>query len=126
MIKIDLIELNIYNIFNTEQREPFDYKGRNTNKKNRPPFIHERVFHNVDVIIYMKEAGGKILSSEDNRQFAPKEAVFLKCDTYFLNIIKDTNNKPVEVIAIHLRSFLCLYFCLNKQAVKYLAFNLYY
>ena len=67
-----------------------------------PPFKHERVFQNEGCFLYVKGAQTKIISSEDSFPIASKEAVLLKCNTYFMDIIRESENQQVEVIAIHL------------------------
>lgn len=85
-------------------RQTFEYNNRIIIEKVilQPPYRHEGVFQNEGCFLYLKKTGAKLLSSEDKLQLAPKEAVLLKCDTYFLDIIKESDNDTVEVIAIHL------------------------
>ncbi len=85
-------------------RQVFKYKGKVLIEKVvvKPPFKHEGVFQNEGCFLYMKGTGAKVLSSEDNLQMADREAVLLKCDTYFIDFIKKSDNQEVEVIAIHL------------------------
>jgi len=85
-------------------RQSFRYQNKVLIEKAiiKPPFKLERVFQNEGCFVYMKEREAKFLSSEDSLRVAAKEAVLLKCDTYFIDFIKESDHKTVEVIAIHL------------------------
>ena len=88
------------------KKDSFHYKGKVLIEKAyiKPPYRHGRVFQNEGCFIHLKNATGKLMSSEDSFDFKPnpKEAILLKCDTYFLDFIKSTSDKEVELIAIHL------------------------
>jgi len=85
-------------------RQTFEYQHKTIIEKVtfKTPFKHEGIFQNEGCFVYFKEAGAKLLSSEDNMELKNKEAVLLKCGTYFLDILKDTEKDKVEVIAVHL------------------------
>ena len=85
-------------------RQKFQYQNKTLIEKAtvQPPYRHERIFQNEGCFLYVKGTGAKIMSSQENLQFAPKEAVLLKCDTYFVDIIKNANHQTIEVFAIHL------------------------
>ncbi|WP_109831512.1 helix-turn-helix domain-containing protein [Reichenbachiella versicolor] len=88
------------------KKESFQYKDKVLIEKAyiKPPYKHGRVFQNEGCFIHLKGATGKLMSSEDSFDFTPnlKEAILLKCDTYFLDFVKSTSEEAVEVIAIHL------------------------
>ncbi len=85
-------------------RQTFEYQDKTIIEKVtfKPPFKHEGVFHNEGCFLYFKDSGTKLLSSEDHLEGKSKEAVLLKCGTYFLDILKNTGKDKVEVIAVHL------------------------
>ncbi|ANQ49869.1 helix-turn-helix transcriptional regulator [Flammeovirga sp. MY04] len=82
----------------------FEYNGRTLIEKAiiKVPFTKERVFQNEGCFIYMKDASIKLHSPQDNLEVKKKEAVLLKCDTYFLEFLGEQNQGTVEVIAVHL------------------------
>ncbi|WP_417602819.1 helix-turn-helix transcriptional regulator [Owenweeksia hongkongensis] len=88
------------------KNQSFTYKEKVIIEKVvlKPPYRHGRVFHNEGCFMYLKGAQGKMMSSEDSYNFKeePKEALLLKCDTYFLDFVKSASNEEVEIIAIHL------------------------
>ncbi|MEP0365540.1 MAG: AraC family transcriptional regulator [Cyclobacteriaceae bacterium] len=88
------------------KKESFQYKDKVVIEKAfiKPPYKHGRVFQNEGCFIHLKGAEGKVMSSQDSFAFKPepKEAILLKCDTYFLDFVKSTANEEVELIAVHL------------------------
>lgn len=85
-------------------RQVFKYKKQILLKKVviKPPFREEKFFHNEGCFVYMKEYGSILHSSEDTLKLAPKEAVLLKCDNYFMDFVQEFDNQTIEIIAIHL------------------------
>ena len=85
-------------------RNTFDYQGQVLIEKMkiRAPFRYEVIFQNTGCFIYFKQRGPKLLSSEVKTQIKSKEAVLLKCGSHFLDLLRDTEDDQVEVIAIHL------------------------
>ncbi len=67
-----------------------------------PPFKHGSIFQNEGCFLYLKEATARLLSARQIVDLAPREAVLLKCDTYFMDFIKRSDDQTMEVIAIHL------------------------
>ena len=63
----------------------------------RPPYKHERIFQDEGCFLYVKGTGVKLMSSQDNLHLdtASKEAVLLKCDTYFVEFIKEDSSQIV-------------------------------
>lgn len=88
------------------KKQSFEYQNKVLIEKAilEAPYRHEGVFQNQGCFLYIKGAEGKVLSSHDNFEFdkESKEAVLLKCDTYFLDFIKSTQNNKIELIAVHL------------------------
>lgn len=68
----------------------------------KSPYKHEGIFQNEGCFLYIKGEGSKLLSSEDKIYVNSKEAVLLKCGTYFLDFLKDTEDDKLEVITFHL------------------------
>ncbi len=85
-------------------RSTFEYQGQVLIEKMkiRTPFRYEAIFQNTGCFIYFKQRGPKLLSSEENAQLKSNEAVLLKCGSHFLDLLKETDDDQVEVIAIHL------------------------
>ncbi len=86
-----------------EDRIVFSYKGKQLIEKIviRPPFLYSAIFHNEGCFIYVKGSETKLLSSEVNLNLKDREAVLLKCGTYFADWMKEAT-QPMTVIAIHL------------------------
>ncbi|WP_109831442.1 helix-turn-helix domain-containing protein [Reichenbachiella versicolor] len=86
-----------------ENRIAFRYKGKELIEKLiiRPPFSYSAIFHNEGCFIYVKGAKTKLLSSEVNLDLKDKEAVLLKCGSYFADWMKKAT-QPVTVIVVHL------------------------
>ncbi|MBD0403932.1 AraC family transcriptional regulator [Flammeovirga sp. EKP202] len=83
----------------------FNYQGRPLIEKNifKVPYTKERVFQNEGCFLYMKDAHIKLHSPQDNLEVKKKEAILLRCDTYFLEFLhKQKEQESVEVIAVHL------------------------
>lgn len=99
-------------------KQIFKYQNKTLIEKAivRPPYKHERIFQEEGCFMYVKGAGIKLMSSQDNLHLnsAPQEAVLLKCDTYFVDFIKETNNQLVEVFAIHLYADILKKFYINE------------
>ncbi|WP_299763830.1 AraC family transcriptional regulator [uncultured Dokdonia sp.] len=70
--------------------------------KVKTPFKYEGVFQDSGCFIYFKDNAPKLLSSEDNAQIKPQEAVLLKCGTHFLDLLQQKDNETIEVIIVHL------------------------
>ncbi|MCP9235236.1 helix-turn-helix domain-containing protein [Lewinella sp. JB7] len=85
-------------------RQTFRYDNKTIIEKAviRPPFKHERIAQDEGCFLYMKEATARLLSATEIVALEPREAVLLKCDTYFLDFIQRSDEQTVEVIAIHL------------------------
>ena len=86
------------------KRQSFKYKNKNLIEKAivKPPFKHERIFHNEGCFLYIKNSDYKVQSSQENIKSESKEAVLFQCDTYFIEIFKNKKEEEVEVIAFHL------------------------
>ena len=88
------------------KKQSFQYQNRTLIEKVlvSPPYKHERVFQNEGCFLYLKGAEGTLMSTHDKFKFdnGSKEAVLLKCDTYYLDFIKSSRDNQVELIAIHL------------------------
>ncbi|NME70464.1 helix-turn-helix domain-containing protein [Flammeovirga aprica] len=83
----------------------FNYQGRPLIEKNtfKVPYTKERIFQNEGCFLYMKDAHIKLRSPQDNVEVKKKEAILLRCDTYFLEFLHNQKDKEsVEVIAVHL------------------------
>lgn len=85
-------------------RLTFEYQGKILIEKIevKTPFKYEGVFQNSGCFIYFKDKAPKLLSSEDNTQIQPQEAVLLKCGTHFLDLLQQKNDETIEVIIVHL------------------------
>ena len=66
------------------------------------PYRYEGVFQNKGCFLYIKGDGSKLLSADDNIQVKSREAVLLKCGTYFMDMVKNVDDEKLEVIAFHL------------------------
>jgi len=85
-------------------RSTFDYQGQVLIEKMRirAPFLYEAIFQNTGCFIYFKQRGPQVISSATRAQMKGNEAVLLKCGNHFLDLLRDTDDDQVEVIAIHL------------------------
>ncbi len=85
-------------------RANFNYQGQVLIEKMKikAPFRYEAIFQNSGCFIYFKQRGPKLFSSEENAQLKSNEAVLLKCGNHFIDLLRETNDDEVEVIAIHL------------------------
>ena len=85
-------------------RSTFKYQGQVLIEKMKilAPFRYEAIFQNSGCFIYFKERGSKLLSSEVNAQLKSNEAVLLKCGNHFVDLLRETDDDQVEIIAIHL------------------------
>lgn len=85
-------------------RQTFSYRDKTIIEKAifSRPFVHEGVFQNEGCFLYIKGEGAKLLSSDDKISVNKKEAVLLKCGTYFLDMVKNSEDETMEVIAFHL------------------------
>lgn len=85
-------------------RQSFDYHNKALIEKVTfgSPYKHEGVFQNAGCFLYIKEEGAKIFSSDINYKPKTKEAVLLKCGTYFIDLVKKKKEEKFEVIAFHL------------------------
>ncbi len=70
--------------------------------KFKAPLKYHGDFQNRGCFIYFKERAPKLLSAEKNIQLKGQEAVLLKCGSHFLDILKQTDDKEIEVIIVHL------------------------
>ena len=68
----------------------------------KPPFRYEAIFQNEGCFIYVTGNNSKVLSSEENLTIHSQEAVLLKCGTYFIDWLKNSENSTIKVVAIHL------------------------
>ena len=86
-----------------KDRQVFKYRGKDLIEKItiQPPFHYDTIFHNEGCFIYVKGASTKLLSSEVNLELQDREAVLLKCGSYFADWIKESANE-VMVVAVHL------------------------
>ncbi|NLR91516.1 helix-turn-helix transcriptional regulator [Flammeovirga agarivorans] len=82
----------------------FEYDGKPLIEKIQieVPFTKERVFQDEGCFLYMKDADITLHSANEKMDIKKKEAVLLKCDTYFLEFLGKQNSGNVEVIAVHL------------------------
>jgi len=85
-------------------RKTFEYRNKVIIEKAifSTPFRHEGVFQNEGCFLYIKGEGSKMLSNDNNITVRKKEAVLLKCGTYFLDMVKNSDDDKMEVIAFHL------------------------
>lgn len=84
--------------------QQFKYKNKVIIEKVifKPPYRHKNVFQNEGCFLYMKGSGATIYSSRENMKLDKRDAVLLKCDTYFMDLIEQANDEVFEVIAVHL------------------------
>lgn len=85
-------------------RQSFSYRDRKIIEKATfsRPFRHEGVFQNEGCFLYVKGEGSTIFSADDNLEIKKREAVLLKCGTYFLDMMENSEEDKLEVIAVHL------------------------
>ncbi len=62
----------------------------------------QALFQNQGCFMYFKDGGFNYLSSEGDSPIKSKEAVLLRCGSYFLDMMQNVELEKVEVIAIHL------------------------
>ncbi len=86
------------------KRETLQYKGQVLIEKVniQPPFRHRVIFQQEGCFIYVNGAVSKFHSQEEQLSVASKEAVLLKCGPYFVDWLRQINEKPIEVFAVHL------------------------
>ncbi|MGD1847130.1 MAG: helix-turn-helix domain-containing protein [Salibacteraceae bacterium] len=98
-----------------EDRIVFDYKDKQLIEKIviRPPFSYNAIFHDEGCFIYVKGAKTKLMSSEVSLELKDREAVLLKCGTYFADWMKEAT-QPVTIIAIHLYPDLLRHLYMNE------------
>lgn len=86
------------------KREKFEYQKEILIERViiKPPYKYEAIFQNEGCFIYVKGAGSKFLSSENNLTIKENQAVLLNCGTYFVEWLEKSNNNTIEVIAFHL------------------------
>jgi len=68
------------------------------------PFRYEASFQNEGCFLFMKDMNSNIISISDSKTIHHKNAVLLKCGTYFVDWVNNNIAKQVEVIAFHLPS----------------------
>lgn len=87
-------------------KQVFEYNNKVVIEKAliQPPHTQETVFQNGGCFLYMKNTDAEVFSSKDHLKISQKEAVLLKCDTYFIDFIQRSkdNSQAIELIAIHL------------------------
>lgn len=85
-------------------RQVFEYQGRRLLEKVRikTPFKYEALFEEEGCFLFFKESGSTIFSSETRFQLKEREAILLRCGTYFLEFLDQVNNGEIEVVAVHL------------------------
>ncbi len=85
-------------------RVTFEYRNRTLVEKVTisPPFRLVKVFQNEGCFIYVKGANTKLHSQTDKTNIQSKEAVLLRCGTYFVDWLKNTKGETVEAFAFHL------------------------
>ncbi|WP_375560361.1 helix-turn-helix domain-containing protein [Bernardetia sp. OM2101] len=86
-----------------KDRQVFQYQNKNLIERVIicPPFRYEAIFQNEGCFIYLKSKDTKLISSDVNLTLENKDAVLLKCGTYFVDWLKKTDSM-VEVLAVHL------------------------
>lgn len=85
--------------------QTFEYQGRVLISRARikAPYRMEAFFEDQGCFLYFKGPGFKLLSAD--KQDAPvngKEAVLLRCGTYFFDLLSSIESESVEVFAVHL------------------------
>ncbi|WP_068472004.1 helix-turn-helix domain-containing protein [Saccharicrinis aurantiacus] len=83
----------------------FEYKGRELISRVTvtAPFRKEGIFENEGCFLYFKEAGFKMQSSTlKDMPIKSKEAVLLRCGTYYFDLLNSVDSDTVDVLAIHL------------------------
>ncbi|MFY0687483.1 MAG: helix-turn-helix transcriptional regulator [Cyclobacteriaceae bacterium] len=85
-------------------RQVFEYDHRPIIEKVRIqlPFRYEGIFPDQGCFLYITGAGSRIHSATGTTQMPAKEAVLLKCGTFFVDWIQKMESQTVEVIAFHL------------------------
>ncbi|MDW7693888.1 AraC family transcriptional regulator [Flammeovirgaceae bacterium SG7u.111] len=85
-------------------RVTFEYRNRTLVEKVTfcPPFRVVKVFQNEGCFIYVKGAKTNLHSQTDTTSIQSKEAVLLRCGTYFVDWLKKTEGTTIEAFAFHL------------------------
>lgn len=85
-------------------RKVFEYEGNPLIEKVtiKLPFRYEALFQNEGCFLSIKGSKSAIYSSVEKVNIKSKEAVLLRCGTYFVDFIKNETSQEVDVIAIHL------------------------
>lgn len=85
-------------------RQSFKYHDKILIEKAKfsRPHRHEGVFQNEGCFLYIKGDGAQMLSNDNSIAVSKKEAVLLKCGTYFLDMMESATDEHMEVTAFHL------------------------
>tara|TARA_R110002033_G_scaffold37974_1_gene77164 strand:+ start:14799 stop:15644 length:846 start_codon:yes stop_codon:yes gene_type:complete len=87
-------------------RKSFSYKDIVVIEKItlKLPFRYEASFQNEGCFLFMKNVNSQVTSIAKTKTIKHKEALLLKCGTYFVDWINNDTVEQVEVIAFHLPS----------------------
>jgi AraC-like DNA-binding protein len=85
--------------------QDFEYQGRVliTRATIKAPYRMEGVFEDEGCFLYFQDAGFKMQSQEiKDKAINGKEAVLLRCGTYFFDLLDTVNSDTVDIFAVHL------------------------
>ena len=68
----------------------------------KTPLKHERIFQNQGCFMYIKNSDATFHSSQEKLKIQSKEAILFQCDSFFIELLSESKEEEVEVIAIHL------------------------
>lgn len=86
-------------------QQNFEYQGRViiTRATIQAPYRMEGVFEDEGCFLYFQEAGFKMQSLDiKDKPINGKEAVLLRCGTYFFDLLEKVESNTVKVFAVHL------------------------
>jgi len=86
-------------------RQNFEYKGRVliTRATIKAPYRMEGVFEDEGCFLYFQDAGFKMHSLDiKNKPISGKEAVLLRCGTYYFDLLDTVDSETIDVFAVHL------------------------
>ncbi len=85
-------------------RKQFDLKNRCVIEKLhiKTPFRYGAIFQNEACFLFIKDGKSILNSSTEKLNLYVSESVLLKCGNYFADLIKKSEHKNCEIIAVHL------------------------
>lgn len=85
-------------------RQIFQFSGRPVMEKLtiHTPFKYRAIFPEEACFLHFRNGSIKLNSSENISEVKPTESLLLKCGNYFAELIQGSENREMQLIAIHL------------------------